>query len=210
MKRQKVARLLAAALLAASSAVAQAGLVVLNPVSDGSLYVCQGCNTVVDGMYLMASGYIQGDVKFSSAALHGQHVQQAVLTVNPYGLPLWDKTVDVYGYGTSIAAQDVTDANAGTLLGTLLLPDNLGYGQDAQFDVTSFVAGLNAPYIAFNLRTDNGGTDVFSSLEHNYDHPAQLRVMTTVPEPGSLALMGLGLAALAPSLRRRARKGSIA
>lgn len=166
--------------------------ITINPVADGSLYTCAGCNTVSDGAYVLTSGYIQGAVKFSTASITGI-VSKALLTLNPYGLPLWGSTVDVYGYGTTIGALDVTDANAGTLLGTLTLPANLSYGQDAYFDVTALFTSANSPYVAFNLRST--GTDVFSSMEYNYGHPSQLLV-TTVPEPCSIALVAVGLLAL--------------
>lgn len=176
--------------------------ITINPSSDGSLYVCEGCNTVSDGNYVLASGYIQGVVKFSTASITG-NVSQALLTLNPYGLPLWGTNLEVYGYGTTTGALVDADANAGTLLGTLSLPDDLGYGEDAYFDVTSFVTTVNTPYIAFNLRSSD--TDVFSSLEYNYGHPSQL-LISTVPEPASLALITAGLLGL--GARRVARKST--
>jgi len=189
-----------AALHAAPAALAQN---VVTPTSDGSLYTCAGCNTVVDGAYVLASGYIQGDVKFSMATLH-QPQSQVLLTLNPYGEPLWGKQVDIYGYGTSVAALDASDANAGTFLGTLVLPDHLGYGQDAFFDVTAFVNHVAAPYVAFNLRTTD--TDVFSSLEYNYGHPSELlATAAAVPEPGGASLMLAGLFAAAGLAHRRRR-----
>ena len=180
---------------------------VVKPTSDGSLYTCAGCNTVVDGAYLLASGYIQGDVKFSMAGLNGLQ-SQVLLTLNPYGEPLWDKTVEVYGYGTSVGALAASDANAGAFLGTLVLPDHLGYGQDATFDVTSFVNSVHAPYVAFNLRTTD--TDVFSSLEYNYGHPSELLATAmpaaaAVPEPANAALMLAAIAAAAGMAVRRRR-----
>lgn len=170
----------------------------LNPVSDGSLYTCEGCNVVADGAYVLVSDYIQGVVKFDAGALPAA-AMSATLTLNPYGLPLWGPTVDVYGYGTAIAALDVSDVNAGTYLGTLVLPENLGYGEDAYFDVTAFVATTATPYLAFNLRSD--GTNIFSSLEHNYGHPSQL-LITTVPEPATAALLLGGLLLLAGAAKR--------
>jgi hypothetical protein len=180
---------------------------VVKPTSDGSLYTCAGCNTVSDGAYVLASGYIQGDVKFSMAGLNGPQ-SQVLLTLNPYGEPLWDKTVEVYGYGTSVGALAASDANAGTFLGTLVLPDNLGYGQDASFDVTSFVNSVHAPYVAFNLRTTD--TDVFSSLEYNYGHPSELLATAmpaaaAVPEPANASLMLAAIAAAAGLAVRRRR-----
>ncbi|MCV2366473.1 PEP-CTERM sorting domain-containing protein, partial [Paucibacter sp. DJ1R-11] len=197
-----IARAAFAALVCGSASISHAALpLTINPTSDGSLYTCSGCNVVSDGAYVLASGYIQGAVKFSSAPITGP-VTQAVLTLNPYGLPLWGTNVDVYGYGTTIGQLDVTDANAGTFLGTLVLPSNLGYGQDAFFDVTAFVANTTAPFLAFNLRTT--GTDVFSSMEYNYGHPSQLLVTTAaVPEPTQAALLAAGLFAVYGLSRRR-------
>jgi len=183
------------------SGTSYATLITIDPTADGSLYTCAGCNTVSDGAYVLTSGYIQGDVKFSTASITGS-VAKAVLTLNPYGLPLFSPIVDVYGYGTTIGALDVTDANAGTFLGAFTLPANLGYGQDAFFDVTSFVAGAHSPYVAFNLRSTD--TDVFSSLEFNYGHPSQLLV--TIPEPSSFALIAAGLLAM----RSRCGRGRFA
>jgi hypothetical protein len=149
----------------------------LTPSSDGSLYVCDGCNVVSDGDYVVVDGYIQGAVKFSTAAFAGTKVKKAVLSLNAYGLPLWDLTVDVYGYGTKHGQLVESDANAGRLLGTLTIPAGAGYGEPVYFDVTVFVRKVAAPFVAFNLRTDSG-TDVFSSTEYNYGTPPQLLVRT--------------------------------
>ncbi len=174
---------------------ASAAPITIDPTSDGSLYVCENCNVVSDDAYVLVSGYIQGAIKFSSAPITGP-IGQAFLTLNPYGLPL-GPTVDVYGYGSSNGQLEESDADAGTFLGTLTLPPDLGFGEDAFFDVTSFLLNVSAPYIAFNLRSDD--TDVFSSLEHNYGHPSQLLITLaqTVPEPSSgLGLLVAALAAL--------------
>jgi hypothetical protein len=55
---------------------------------------------------------------------------------------------------------------------------------------------------AFNLRSS--GTDVFSSLEYNYGHAAQLLV-SSVPEPSQPAMLAAGLLAMGLLLRRRNR-----
>ena len=173
---------------------------ILEPTSDGSLYTCDGCNVVSDGDYVLVSGDIQGAIKFSSALITGT-VAQAFLTVNPYGLPLFGPNVDVYGYGTTIGQLDVSDANAGTFLGTLVLPPNLGFGEDAFFDVTAFVNTINAPFIAFNLRSAE--IDVFSSLEFNYGHPSQLLMTFAIPEPSLTALLLTALLAYCVIWQRR-------
>jgi hypothetical protein len=202
-------RLIVLSLFACAANVNAAGTVVINPSDDGALYVCTGCNTVSNGGYVLAAGYIQGIVRFPTAAISGT-IQEALLKVNPYGLPLWDKTVEVYGIdggGSSISAND---ADAGVFLGILNLPENLGYGQDATFNVTNFLSGAHNPYVGFNLRTDSG-TNVFSSIEYNYGHPSLLQVTTVDPAPVPESLPGLpafllisfGLFITNHSIRRR-------
>ncbi len=195
MKAQIAITAIATVLFATSL---HAAPIVINPTADGSLYTCIGCNTVSDGAYVLTSSYIQGAVKFSTSQIMGSFTE-ALLSLNPYALPLWGSTVDVYGYGTAIGALDVTDANAGSFLGTLSLPANLGYGQDAYFDVTSFVSSINSPFVAFNLRSS--GTNVFSSLEYNCGHPSQL-LITPVPEPSSIFLISIGMLAILYTRRR--------
>ena len=196
-----------AAFAMTSPAISHGGVLVIDPTSDGSLYVCPGCSIVSEGAYVLVSGYIQGDIKFASNSISGA-VTQALLSLNPYGLPLFGNEVSVYGYGTAIGALDDSDADAGVLLGVLILPANLGYGEDAYFDVTSFVAGTNAPFLAFNLRTTD--TDVFSSLEFNYGHPSQLLVTTTaIAEPAPVALLFAGLFALGGISRKGRTNASV-
>jgi hypothetical protein len=174
--------LLAASLLGMFN-LASAKSLVLTPSSDGSLYVCDGCSVVSDDAYVLVAGYIQGAIKFSTSPLaNAPKIKSAFLSVNAYGLPLWDLTVDVYGYGTAEGQLVEADANAGTFIGTLTIPAETGYGEPVLFDVTAFVKKVKAPYAAFNLRTDNG-TDVFSSLEYNYGQPAQLLVKTGKAAP---------------------------
>lgn len=184
------------------SALSMASTTTINPVSDGSLYVCGGCNTVSDGAYVLSSGYIQGDIKFDSLDIKGSFTS-AILTLNPYGLPLWGKNVEIYGFGSDIKALDASDANAGTFIGTLVLSDTLGYGQDAFFNVTNFIKNNKSPYIGFNLRSE--GTDVFSSLEYNYGHPAQLLITSSspVPEAETYAMMLAGLGLIGFTARRK-------
>ena len=171
-------RLLPLAALASLCTLASAANFQITPSSDGSLYVCDGCSVVSDGDYVLVSGNVQGAIKFPTAAFAGAgKVKKATLSVNAYGLPLWDLTVDVYGYGTAQGALEAADANAGQLLGTLTITAGAGYGEPLLFDVTTLVRKVKAPYVAFNLRTD-AGTDIFSSLEYNYGSPSVLIVKT--------------------------------
>ena len=178
--------------------VSWASTIVIGPSDDGSVYPN---GNVVTIQYLLASITIQGVVEFPMSSI-ASPITRAYLSVNPYGLPLWDLSVSMYGYESSDGALTSSDYNAGTFLGTLMLPDRLNYGQDAFFDVTSFLQTVGGPYVGFNLRTD-AGTDVFSSLESNYGHPAQLTV-TMVPEPSTVLLLLSGILGLVGITRIRA------
>lgn len=169
----------------------RADIVVVNPSDDGSLYDCKGCNPVSNGAYVLVSGYIQGIIKFPTISIAGP-ITQAFLTVNPYGLPLWAPDVDVYGITGTSGLISADDINAGTFLGTLHLPSNLNYGQDAYFDVTAFMASASTPFVGFNLRSPTG-PDVFSSIEYNYGHPSQLLVTVPEPAPQMLLIVAAGI-----------------
>lgn len=176
-----------------SPTVCMANSVVINPSDDGSIY---DSGSVVTSAYLMAAGYIRGVVEFPISAIDGQ-IENATLSVNPYGLPLWGPVVHVYGYPSNDGHLTFSDYDAGVFLGDWSLP-NLGFGQDAYFNVTTFLQTVTTPYVGFNLRTE-GGPDIFSSLEYNYGHPSQLSVVYIIPEPSVFLLLGLG----AVMLRRK-------
>lgn len=164
----------------------------LDPNSDGSIYTCPTCNNKVsNSSSVVVSSYIQGVLKFSTDLINSP-VESALLSLNPYSLPLHDKTMDVYGYGTNIGVLTSSDGNAGTYLGTWVIPENLLFHQETFFDVTDFINSLGTSFAAFNLRTDSGPNS-FSSLEYNYGKPAQLYITTTVNEPSTLLLISLGI-----------------
>jgi hypothetical protein len=167
----------------------RADSVTLNPVDDGSLYTCNGCNPDPVRTYLLVAGYIVGEVDFSTAAFKGL-VESAVFSVNPYGLPLFGPQLDVYGFASSSSSISEADLASPTLIGTWILPSSLGFGQDAFFDVTKFLQSVQTPYVDIILK-NSGGTDVFSSTQYNYGHPSQLTVVTPEPAAGALVLLGL-------------------
>ena len=179
----------------------QAAVYTLLPSDDGYVTPNNGIN---DGGYLLvgANGW-DGVVKFSLSSVQGI-ITQATLTVNPYGLPLYGNPVDVYGRGDSSGLLATSDFGMGSYLGSWTLP-NLGYGQDASFDVTGLLSSLNTPFVAFNLRS--GGVDVFSSLHYNYGHPSELIITTAVPEPSTISLLIMGFLGAAWRLRKSTGKG---
>ncbi len=167
------------------------------PVADGTIY---SSATAITDQYVIAAVSLQGALEF--ATFDTGRFLSFQLALNPYALPLYDPTVNIYGYGNADGAITGADYNTGTLLGTLTLPPGLGYGEDAFFDVTAFVRSVPGAYFGFNLRTDSG-TDVFSSLDYNYGKPSRL-VGTPVPEPSTYALLLMtGAGALWCARRRR-------
>lgn len=201
MLGRSIAVIFAAMMLSAAPRDSLGAPLVLDPVADASLYLCDGCNpNPVEG-FLLVAGYVQGVVKFSTASFSG-HVDSALLSLNPYALPLFGPSVDVYGIASNTGDISMADADTGTFLGTLILPPNLTFGQDAFFDVSSFLQTVSAPFVSFNLRTPNGGTDVFSSLEASTGHPSQLTVSFSVAEPSTVLLVSLAMAGLIAATRQ--------
>jgi hypothetical protein len=158
---------------------------VINPSDDGSIDIY---GHVFTSDYFLCSNDSRGIVEFPLDSINGQ-ITTAILSVNPYALPLSESTVQVYGYSSTDGLLTISDYDAGAFLGNWTLPD-LNFGQDTYFNVTSFMKTVTTPYVGFNLRSDD--VDIFSSLEYNYGHPSQLSVSTTIPEPATLMLLTLG------------------
>jgi hypothetical protein len=161
-----------------------AGNWIINPNDDGYIYPWGVVNTNLD---VVCGGAGQGVIEFPIDSINGK-IQEATLSINPYALPLWSPIVHVYGYSSNDGLLTMSDYDAGVFLGDLTV-SNLSFGQDAYFDVTSFLKTVTTPYVGFNLRTEH--TDVFSSLEENYGHPSQLSI-STIPEPATLLLFTIG------------------
>lgn len=117
--------------------------------------------------------------------------------------------LSVYSYaGDGLLSTD--DFDAGNLLSTLVLPV---LGTVMNFDVTSLIAGFvdgSDRYAGFNLRvTSDGAVNLYSTgtgvfmvpkLEINYVEGSGGN--NSIPEPTTLALLGIGIAGLAISRRR--------
>lgn len=147
----------------------------------GSLYICDGCvKDVVRPNGILVAGYIQGIAHYPTADVGGP-ITHAELSFLPFTDPI-SHSLSIYAFATGGAAATYGDASKGTLLGSLTLPDNVS--TPLKFDVTNFLKGTQAPYVAFNFR--NNGTAIFA--------PPQLSV-TFVPEPSTLTLVAISFAA---------------
>jgi hypothetical protein len=154
----------------------------LSPADDGSIY---SSGAIITNGYLSVSASKRGVIEFSLPAVDAT-VDQALLTVSPYATPVSSNPLEIYGYQDYDGYVGSDDYDAGILIGNWSLPINLGFGQDASFDVTDFMKGVSSPYVGFNLRLPQGGADVLCSNEYYYQpygHPSQL-IVSYVPEPG--------------------------
>ncbi|QWF72124.1 hypothetical protein KEF85_06660 [Methylomonas paludis] len=162
--------------------------ITINSNDAGSLYICNGCNPDPVRQYLLTSGYIQAVVEFPTATIPDVF-GKAYLSIYPVAYPLWGPVVDVYGFTGNDPAISMSDANAGTFLGSWTLPADFG-GPNGSFDVSSFIAGIdlsNNAYVGFDLITPSGGTDVFGL------NMSTLTVSSAVPELDNIWLFSAGI-----------------
>ena len=156
--------------------------IVITAVSDATTYSLGAIQT---GNFLALGTTTQGILKFSS--FNATPYNAISLVLNPYGLPALSD-IGVYGFNSPSSVITGSEYNAGTYLGTLVLPSNLSYGQLLYFDVTSFVQSSTGPYISFDL---HGQGDILSSLEVNYGTPPEL--VASVPDNPSVISLFLGI-----------------
>jgi hypothetical protein len=152
----------------------------LVPVDCADIYSSGSVNR---GGYLDTAGNIHGGLEF--AAFNTRPYTAIQLELNPYGLPLYDPNVNVYGFDNATGTLMSSNFNSGTLIGVWALPPGLNYGQVATYDVTAFVKSAQGPFFGFILIA-NGG-DIFSSTYINYGTPPELYAIGPVPSPSLTA-----------------------
>jgi hypothetical protein len=152
----------------------------LVPVDCADIY---SSGSLLRGFYLGTAGNIHGGLEF--AAFNTRPYTSILLELNPYGLPLFDLNVNVYGFDNATGTLMSSNYNSGTLIGVWALPPGLTYGQLATYDVTAFVKSAQGPFFGFIL-VANGG-DVFSSTYINYGTPPELYAIAPVPSPSLTA-----------------------
>lgn len=153
------------------------------PVACANIY---SSGNVDSGGYLSTGGNIRGGLEF--AALDPVY-SSVLLALNPYGLPMGDLNVDIYGFDGGTGTLYGSNWYSGTLIGAVVFPPNVNYGQVETLDVTRFVLSAHGPYFGFIIQAPGG--DVFSSLNDNYGTPPELIVtLSTLPPTLSAAQAG--------------------
>ena len=154
------------------------------PVVSAEIY---SSGVVITNGYLSTAANVHGGLEF--AAFDATPYSSILLALNPYGLPLFSLNVDIYGFDGGTGTLFGSNFNSGTLLGTMVFPANVGYGQVITFDVTRFVQSCKGPYFGFILQAPGG--DIFSSLSYNYGTPPEL-IATFSTQPPTLLAKKLG------------------
>jgi hypothetical protein len=134
--------------------------------------------SVIRSIGLTLGSNTRGGLEF--AAFDASQYSSILLELNPTGLPVWDPTVDVYGFDGGTGTLAGSNYYSGTFIGTLTFPANPGYGQIATYDVTAFVKSARGPYFGFILFAVG---DVLSSTTVNHGTPPELYAIAPVPPP---------------------------
>lgn len=167
-------------------------LVSVNPLLATNYLLTADCATIYSsGSVLRSIGLTlgsstRGGLEF--AEFNTSQYSTILLELNPTGLPVFDSTVDVYGFDGGTGTLAGSNYYSGTLITTLTFPPNPNYGQIATCDVTAFVKSTKGPYFGFILYAVG---DVLSSTTVNYGTPPELYAIGPAPFP-SLTAMRVG------------------
>lgn len=147
----------------------------------------------------VATGLGEDTTETSPLMNSGAELERPNLTLPPHG---------IYGSGTyfqefSLGDFALTDSPTGDFIDGFPVP---GISDDAQINVYEItVAGLTSGSIHFDVYGTQNGKDVFAPFSHDAEAHGSLsdNPDETIPEPGQLVLLGLGVFGLCAIRRRR-------
>jgi hypothetical protein len=145
------------------------------PSDCGTIY---SSGSIVRFIALTLGSSTEGGLEFP--AFNTSRDTAILLELSPSGEPVFDSTVDVYGFDGGTGTLQGSNYNTGTLIGVWTLPPNPGYGQLMTFDITAFVKSVKGPYFGILLYAVG---DVFGSTASNYGTPPELYAISPFTPP---------------------------
>lgn len=152
------------------------------PSDCGTIY---SSGSIVRFIALTLGASTQGGLEFP--AFNTSRDTAILLELSPSGEPVFDATVDVYGFDGGNGTLQGSNYNTGTLIGVWTLPPSPGYGQLMTFDITAFVKSVKGPYFGILLYAVG---DVFGSTASNYGTPPELYAISPFTPPLAVTRAG--------------------